>query len=119
MPSTPRHCASGRKSEAKAPVSPRSYAANASVNRSVRSAIACARQESNLRPRARGARPLPPELGGRGGAGVACPPMEVSSRIVTLQLAETFVISRSARDEESVVEVEVRCSGVHGYGEAA
>jgi len=45
--------------------------------------------------------------------------MEVSSRIVTLQLAETFVISRSARDEERVVEVEVRCSGVHGYGEAA
>jgi L-alanine-DL-glutamate epimerase-like enolase superfamily enzyme len=45
--------------------------------------------------------------------------MEVSSRIVTLRLAETFVISRSARDEERVVEVEVRCSGVHGYGEAA
>jgi L-alanine-DL-glutamate epimerase-like enolase superfamily enzyme len=45
--------------------------------------------------------------------------MEVSSRIVTLQLAETFVISRSARDEERVVEVEVRSSGVHGHGEAA
>ena len=45
--------------------------------------------------------------------------MEVEARIVTLELAETFVISRSARDAEDVVEVRVTHSGVHGYGEAA
>src|SRR3954452_7086363 len=45
--------------------------------------------------------------------------MQVGSRIVTLELAETFVISRNARDSEQVVEVEVTCSGVRGYGEAA
>jgi L-alanine-DL-glutamate epimerase-like enolase superfamily enzyme len=45
--------------------------------------------------------------------------MDVSARIVTLQLAETFVISRSARDTEDVVEVELTHSGVRGYGEAA
>jgi len=37
---------------------------------------------------------------------------------VTLQLAETFVISRSATDTEEVVVVEVRHSGVSGFGEA-
>src|SRR3954449_5903486 len=42
----------------------------------------------------------------------------VSTRIVTLELAETFVISRSARDSEDVVVVEVRHSGVSGFGEA-
>jgi L-alanine-DL-glutamate epimerase-like enolase superfamily enzyme len=45
--------------------------------------------------------------------------MEVEARIVTLELAETFVISRSARDAEEVVEVRLTHSGVHGYGEAA
>jgi L-alanine-DL-glutamate epimerase-like enolase superfamily enzyme len=45
--------------------------------------------------------------------------MEVSARIVTLELAETFVISRGARDSEDVVVVEVRHSGVAGHGEAA
>lgn len=45
--------------------------------------------------------------------------MQVSARVVTLELAETFVISRSARDEEEVVEVCLTCSGVRGYGEAA
>jgi L-alanine-DL-glutamate epimerase-like enolase superfamily enzyme len=45
--------------------------------------------------------------------------MQVSSRPVTLQLAETFVISRSARDEETVLQVEVTSSGVRGFGEAA
>ncbi|HEU5213984.1 MAG TPA: dipeptide epimerase [Gaiellaceae bacterium] len=44
--------------------------------------------------------------------------MEVSARIVTLELAETFVISRSAVDTEDVVVVEVRHSGVSGFGEA-
>ncbi|HTZ07175.1 MAG TPA: dipeptide epimerase [Gaiellaceae bacterium] len=45
--------------------------------------------------------------------------MKVEARIVTLELAETFVISRGARDAEDVVEVRVTHSGVHGYGEAA
>jgi L-Ala-D/L-Glu epimerase len=45
--------------------------------------------------------------------------MDVSAQIVTLELAETFVISRSARDSEQVVEVAVTCSGVRGHGEAA
>src|SRR5881275_2679784 len=47
------------------------------------------------------------------------PAVDVSTRIVTLELAETFVISRSARDAEDVVHVELTCSGMHGYGEAA
>ncbi len=45
--------------------------------------------------------------------------MEVSARIVTLELAETFVISRSAHDREDVLVVEVRHSGISGFGEAA
>jgi L-Ala-D/L-Glu epimerase len=45
--------------------------------------------------------------------------MQVGARIVTLELAETFVISRSARDREDVVEVSLTCSGVRGFGEAA
>ncbi len=44
--------------------------------------------------------------------------MDVSARIVTLELAETFVISRSAHDTEEVVVVELRHSGVSGFGEA-
>ncbi len=45
--------------------------------------------------------------------------MELTARIVTLELAETFVIARSARDAEQVVEVALECSGVRGHGEAA
>jgi L-alanine-DL-glutamate epimerase-like enolase superfamily enzyme len=45
--------------------------------------------------------------------------VDVAARIVTLDLAETFVISRSARDSEDVVEVTLTCSGVRGHGEAA
>jgi L-alanine-DL-glutamate epimerase-like enolase superfamily enzyme len=45
--------------------------------------------------------------------------VQATARIVTLELAETFVISRSARDTEHVVEVELLCDGVRGYGEAA
>ena len=45
--------------------------------------------------------------------------MEVSARIVTLKLAETFVISRSAEDEAEVVQVEVRHGGEIGVGEGA
>jgi len=45
--------------------------------------------------------------------------VDVDARIVTLELAETFVISREARDTEDVVEVSITCSGVRGYGEAS
>ena len=45
--------------------------------------------------------------------------MHAEARIRTLELAETFIISRSARDEEQVVQLTLTCSGVHGYGEAA
>ncbi|MFL5909625.1 MAG: dipeptide epimerase [Gaiellaceae bacterium] len=45
--------------------------------------------------------------------------MEVTARIVTLELAETFVIARSASDTEDVVQVELTHSGVRGHGEAA
>src|SRR2546430_14816844 len=45
------------------------------------------------------------------------PPVEVSARIVTLQLAERFTISRSSRTEEDVVQIEVRAGDVVGFGE--
>jgi L-alanine-DL-glutamate epimerase-like enolase superfamily enzyme len=45
--------------------------------------------------------------------------VHAEARITTLELAETFVISRSSRDEEDVVQLTLTCSGVHGYGEAA
>ena len=45
--------------------------------------------------------------------------MEVTARIATLRLAETFVISREASDTADVVHVEVRHDGVSGFGEAA
>ena len=45
--------------------------------------------------------------------------MEVSARIETLRLAETFVIAREASDEAEVVQVELRHEGVSGFGEAA
>jgi L-alanine-DL-glutamate epimerase-like enolase superfamily enzyme len=45
--------------------------------------------------------------------------MELSARIVTLRLAETFVISRESQDEAKVVQVELRHDGLSGYGEAA
>jgi L-Ala-D/L-Glu epimerase / N-acetyl-D-glutamate racemase len=45
--------------------------------------------------------------------------VDVTARVVTLRLAETFVISRSAEDEAEVVHVEIRHGGEAGYGEAA
>jgi len=45
--------------------------------------------------------------------------MELSARIVTLQLAETFTISRGSQDEAEVVEVEISHEGRSGFGEAA
>jgi L-alanine-DL-glutamate epimerase-like enolase superfamily enzyme len=45
--------------------------------------------------------------------------VDLTARIVTLRLAETFVIAREASDEAEVVEVELRHDGVTGFGEAA
>ena len=45
--------------------------------------------------------------------------MEVSARIVTLELAETFVISRESSNTAESLVVELRHSGVSGFGEAA
>jgi L-Ala-D/L-Glu epimerase / N-acetyl-D-glutamate racemase len=43
----------------------------------------------------------------------------LTSRAVTLRLAETFTISRSSEDEADVVQVEIEHGGVTGHGEAA
>jgi L-Ala-D/L-Glu epimerase len=43
----------------------------------------------------------------------------VSARVVTLRLAETFVISRQAQDTAEVLHVELEHDGVRGFGEAA
>ena len=45
--------------------------------------------------------------------------MELTARIATLRLAETFVIARESSDEEEVLQVELRHDGVVGYGEGA
>jgi L-Ala-D/L-Glu epimerase len=45
--------------------------------------------------------------------------MELSARIVTLRLAETFTISRGSEDEAEVVQIELTHDGVSGFGEAA
>jgi L-alanine-DL-glutamate epimerase-like enolase superfamily enzyme len=45
--------------------------------------------------------------------------MDVSARIETLQLAQTFVISRETQDTADVVHVELRHGDVSGFGEAA
>ena len=45
--------------------------------------------------------------------------MELSTRTVTLELAETFVIARESSDAVDLVEVEIRHDGLAGYGEAA
>ena len=45
--------------------------------------------------------------------------MQVSARIATLELAETFTIARSSQDTAEVVWVEVAHEGVSGFGEAA
>ena len=46
-------------------------------------------------------------------------PVELTARIVTLRLAETFVISRESSDEDDVVQVELTHDGVTGFGEGA
>src|SRR4249920_1094014 len=44
--------------------------------------------------------------------------MKLSARSATLELSETFVISRSAQDTADVVYVELEHDGLTGYGEA-
>jgi len=45
--------------------------------------------------------------------------MDVSARIATLELAETFVIARDSTDSAEVVQVEIQHDGVSGFGEGA
>ena len=45
--------------------------------------------------------------------------MEISARIVTLTLAETFTIARESTDTADVVHVAIRHDGIEGRGEAA
>jgi L-alanine-DL-glutamate epimerase-like enolase superfamily enzyme len=45
--------------------------------------------------------------------------VQVEARIVTLQLAETFVISRESQDTAEVVQVTLTHAGGQGFGEAA
>jgi L-alanine-DL-glutamate epimerase-like enolase superfamily enzyme len=45
--------------------------------------------------------------------------VQLSARIVSLELAETFTIARGSQDSVEVVEVEIRHDGVSGFGEAA
>ena len=45
--------------------------------------------------------------------------MELTARVATLKLAETFVISRESSDEDDVVHVEVRHGELSGFGEGA
>jgi L-alanine-DL-glutamate epimerase-like enolase superfamily enzyme len=45
--------------------------------------------------------------------------VEISARIATLRLAETFTISRGSEDEAEVVYVELEHAGHSGFGEAA
>jgi L-alanine-DL-glutamate epimerase-like enolase superfamily enzyme len=45
--------------------------------------------------------------------------VELAARIVTLELAETFVISRESQDTVDVVHVELRHGEATGFGEAA
>jgi L-alanine-DL-glutamate epimerase-like enolase superfamily enzyme len=45
--------------------------------------------------------------------------MEVSARIVTVPLAETFVIARETTDEVELCQLELRHEGHSGFGEAA
>jgi L-alanine-DL-glutamate epimerase-like enolase superfamily enzyme len=44
--------------------------------------------------------------------------VDLTARIVSLELAETFTIARGSQDSADVVEVEIAHEGVSGYGEA-
>src|SRR5438045_1460113 len=45
--------------------------------------------------------------------------MDATARIASLELAETFIISRDSQDVAEVVQVELRHDGVSGFGEGA
>jgi L-Ala-D/L-Glu epimerase len=45
--------------------------------------------------------------------------MEVSARLVTVPLAETFTIARSSQDDVELCQIEIRHEGLSGFGEAA
>jgi L-Ala-D/L-Glu epimerase / N-acetyl-D-glutamate racemase len=45
--------------------------------------------------------------------------VELTARVVTLKLAETFVIARESSDEDDVVQVELRHGEIAGFGEGA
>lgn len=45
--------------------------------------------------------------------------MQITSRKATVQLAETFTISRGSEDEAHVIQVSIEHDGVTGHGEAA
>ena len=45
--------------------------------------------------------------------------MDVSARLVTVPLAETFTIARSSQDDVELCQIEVRHEGLSGFGEAA
>ena len=45
--------------------------------------------------------------------------MEVSARLVTVPLAETFTIARSSQDDVELCQIEIRHDGLSGFGEAA
>ena len=45
--------------------------------------------------------------------------MELSARIASLELTETFTIARGSQDTAEVVEVEIRHGDVSGFGEGA
>ncbi len=92
-------------------------AAGAVVGRARLGAARLARLGAAAGPLVRTA--LPVCCAGRCCTAVRFHAVDVTARIVTLELAETFVIARSARDTEDVVQVTLTCSGVRGHGEAA
>ena len=53
------------------------------------------------------------------GEGISLTRVQVSARIATLRLAETFTISRESHDEADVVQVEIAHDNLSGFGEAA
>src|SRR6476469_9397549 len=85
----------------------------------------CAREDSNLRPRAPEARALSPELRAPGSHIVYRPPsrivsaVELEARIGTVTTREPFVIARGTEEENEVRWGEIRHDGVTGRGEAA
>src|SRR2546427_10200758 len=77
----------------------------------------CAWQESNLRPCAPEAHALSPELQALARSSVSA--VDLTARLVTLRLAETFTISRGSEDEADVAQIEISHGRLSGFGEAA